>query len=193
VSYATRTAGVAADIDGESDDGSKFDLAGGRRDYVALDVENLIGGAGADALTGDGDANVLDGLAGPDVLRGGLGADTATYAGRSTSVGVKLDGVANDGGPTDERTGSTNRDNLFVENVIGGAGADTITGSAGPNKLTGGLGADTISGLEGADEIFAKDGRADSIVCGADADTLHRDAGLDTFPAVGPTACETVD
>jgi hypothetical protein len=39
-------------------------------------VENLTGGAGADALTGDASSNVLDGAAGGDTLTGDAGADT---------------------------------------------------------------------------------------------------------------------
>lgn len=40
-----------------------------------VQIENVTGGAGADALTGNGAANVLAGGAGNDVLAGGAGAD----------------------------------------------------------------------------------------------------------------------
>lgn len=193
-SYAARTGAVAVDIDGAADDGSAADAgAGGRRDRVASDVENLTGGGGADTLIGSAGANVLDGRGGADTLTGGGGTDTVTYAARTAAVTVKLDGLANDGGAADQMPGSTERDNVSAENVVGGAGDDTIRGNGSANRLTGGLGADTISGFGGADAIFVKDGRADAIACGAGADTLHRDAGLDTYPTTGTGACETVD
>ncbi|HEX8104185.1 MAG TPA: hypothetical protein VF533_16320 [Solirubrobacteraceae bacterium] len=194
LSYATRTGAVAVDLDLQKDDGSALDQnADGRRDWARADIENLTGGAGNDHLVGDDDANVFDGGPGADLVLGGFGLDTITYASRTAAVSVKLDQTANDGGTIDQKAGSTERDNVYVDNVIGGAGADAITGNADPNVLTGGGGTDTISGLGEADEIFAKDGKADSIVCGGGADKLHRDAGLDTFPAAGVTACETVD
>ena len=53
--------------------------------YAAGDVlsgiENLIGSAHNDSLTGDGGANVLEGGAGADTLTGGAGADTLTGGG----------------------------------------------------------------------------------------------------------------
>lgn len=65
VTYASRTAGVSVSLDGTANDG-----ATGEGDNVAASVEDLIGGAGNDALTGDDDANTIFGGAGNDSLSG---------------------------------------------------------------------------------------------------------------------------
>jgi hypothetical protein len=52
------------------------DGAEGEGDDILADVENLIGGRGADVLIGDADANRLVGLGGGDTLLGGGGSDT---------------------------------------------------------------------------------------------------------------------
>ena len=46
---------------------------------VASLIENVIGGAGNDTLTGNDVNNVIDGGAGSDILTGGLGRDTFVY------------------------------------------------------------------------------------------------------------------
>jgi Ca2+-binding RTX toxin-like protein len=187
--YATRTTAVTVDIDDIADDGNSNDGPAGARDNVKSDVENLIGGTGADTLTGSTLANILDGRNGPDVLSGLGGIDTGTYGTRTTAVTVDIDDIADDGNSNDGPAGA--RDNLKtdVENLIGGSGADTLTGSTGNNKLTGGLGADSLFGLGGNDSLFANDGIADTTInCdGGTTDTAHVDA-LD--PA--PIGCETV-
>jgi hypothetical protein len=193
VSYAGRTAGVVVDIDDVADDGGPEDASGGARDNVKSDVENLNGGAGADSLTGSPAANVLAGGKGPDVLSGLGGIDTANYAGRTTSLTVTLDGLANDGGSED--VVSSVRENVKpdVENITGGSGADALTGSSAANRLVGGGGLDTVAGLDGADTVHVKGDRvADVVTCGSGADTLTADLALDQFPTFGPDACETV-
>ncbi|MDQ3933939.1 MAG: calcium-binding protein, partial [Actinomycetota bacterium] len=70
VSYAERTAGVAASLDDVANDGGA-----GEGDNVRPSVEDVTGGSGSDALTGDADANELLGGAGDDVLDGGDGDD----------------------------------------------------------------------------------------------------------------------
>jgi uncharacterized repeat protein (TIGR01451 family) len=190
VSYINRTVGVTVTIDDVANDGNSDD---GQTDNVKTDVEHLIGGSGADTLTGSSVTNRLDGRNGADILSGLGGGDTVTYAKRTSGVTVDPDGVADDGNAADGPAGS--RDNVMadVENITGSGGADTLTGSSAKNKLTGGLGADVLIGLGANDELFANDGVADSqLNCdggsspGA-ADIAHVD-GLDP-PTIG---CETV-
>ena len=114
-------------------------------------VDSLSGGAGNDTLNGDaGNDTFLDPLAvatsGADIFNGGLGVDTLSYAGRTASVTVILDGSATSGEATETDTAATD-----VENITGGAGDDTLTGNASNNILIGGLGDDTLSGLGGKD------------------------------------------
>ncbi len=105
-------------------------------------IEDVIGGAGDDTITGDAVANSLN---------GGPGIDTVTYLGNSAGQGVtvSLDGVSNDG-----TAGGTEGDNVTgAENVTGGAGADLLKGSQGVNALRGVGGDDTIVGGGGSDQL----------------------------------------
>ena len=67
-SYAKRSGGVTVTLDGAANDG-----APGENDNVT--APHVIGGAGADSLTGDDRVNELNGGGGDDVLGGGGGAD----------------------------------------------------------------------------------------------------------------------
>ena len=149
--YSLRVTPVTVAIDGVADDG-----VDGEHDQVALDVENVRGGAQGDYLVGSSGANTLDGGGGDDLLDGGAGADVlvggagsddlADYSSRTNAVDVSLDGVANDGEPGEGDNVATD-----VEDVLGGDGADTLTGSAADNVFDGGPGADAIHGGPGAD------------------------------------------
>jgi Ca2+-binding RTX toxin-like protein len=149
--------------------------------------DRLTGGAGNDVLRGDDETgasgsgnDTLDGGAGADTLRGGDGVDTASYASRTTAVTVTLDDAPGDGQAAEN-------DNVRsdIENVAGGAGADTLAGSATANALTGGAGNDHLTGGGGADTldagagndvIDAADGSPDAIACGPGDDTANADA-----------------
>jgi FtsP/CotA-like multicopper oxidase with cupredoxin domain len=188
VSYAGRSAAITVSINGVADDGNASDGPAGARDNVMTDVESLIGGSGADMLSGSAARNTLDGGNGADVFSGLGNADTVTYASRNTGVTVDIDNVADDGNASDATGGV--RDNVMndVENVIGSKGTDDLTGSAATNSLTGGLGADALRGLGGNDILFANDAVADTVLdCGAGTDTAHVDAG---DPATA--GCESV-
>jgi Ca2+-binding RTX toxin-like protein len=94
-------------------------------------VENVFGGSGNDALTGDAGYNVLGGGAGLDTLIGGDGFDQL-YGGDGAD---SLDGGAGDDG------------------LEGGIGDDTLTGGAGDDGLEGGIGFDTLTGGTGLDRF----------------------------------------
>ena len=51
---------------------------------VGADIENAIGGSGADTIVGNALANRLQGGGGDDTLNGGSGSDTAAYSGASS-------------------------------------------------------------------------------------------------------------
>ena len=182
VSYASRTAAVTVDLDGVRDDGGSLDAtAVGDRDNVMADVENILGGSGADTLTGSSARNLIDGGRGGDVIAGGAGSDTVSYATRAVAVTVDLDGVKDDGSAEDG-TATTARDNVLVdvENVTGGSGNDTLTAiapNAVINLLTGGAGDDRLTTRDGT-------GTADKLACGAGADSYDAD------PADVPSLCE---
>jgi Ca2+-binding RTX toxin-like protein len=153
VTYVSRSADVTVDIDGAADDGET-----GENDNVQTDVETLTGGSGIDTLTGSSAANTLnggggndtlDGATGADVLNGGGGTDdTATYASRSATVTVDIDGAADDG-----EAGENDNVQTDVESLTGGSGSDTLTGSSAANSVAGGGGSDTLDGGTGTDTM----------------------------------------
>ena len=87
--YSGRAGNVIVTLDGEANDGEK-------KEGDNVQTENVVGGSGADKLTGDNGPNVLTGGAGKDKLFGKGGADTL-----NGSDGVvkndKLDCGKNDG------------------------------------------------------------------------------------------------
>ena len=194
---AGRTTGVTVTVgSGAGDDGSAFDAGGGgARDSVSA-VETVVGTPHADTLAGDAAANTLSGGSGDDTLQGGggtdnlqggAGADTASYAerGAADALTVTLDGTANDGVGAENDAIATD-----VENVIGGAGGDTLTGSDGPNTIEGGDGNDTITGLGGIDTLRggagddllkALDGTGETVDCGDGAGDRSEYDAADTL------------
>ncbi len=178
-SYASRTTPVVVSLTGTTAN----DGAAGEGDAL-MAIENATGGAANDSLAGTGAANVLIGGNGNDTLNGGngndnelggagndrfvqgvvadgadrllgeTGIDTVTYATRTAALVVTLaasttgnDGAAGEG------------DNLsFVEVVVGGTGADTITGNGSANTLTGGNGNDILTGGGGNDVLSGGEG-----------------------------------
>jgi hypothetical protein len=129
---------------------------------------------------------------GTDSVSGGPDPDTGSYEDRISvqPVSVTLDNLPNDGRP-----GEGDNIGADVENLVGGAGDDTLTGDAGPNDIDGGDGGDVINPLGGADfvdggtgndRISARDGAQDRIICGDGNDQ----AIVDAFDTV--IACEDV-
>ncbi len=114
----------------------KFSTFGGYQDVVVAyntDIENATGGAGSDALTGNGLANIL---------KGGKGKDTLKGNGQSDDL--------RGGNGNDKLLGGRGNDDLF-----GGKGRDKLTGGGGRDDLTGGAGADKFifKGKFGKDTI----------------------------------------
>jgi Ca2+-binding RTX toxin-like protein len=118
------TAPVTATLDGLRNDG-----AAGENDLIGPDVEGVVGGLGADTLTGNDGPNHLDGGGGKDRITGAGGNDELT----DVSKGNTFDG--GDGDDTITSRGIFESDESgFVGIVPGhdtvgcGAGADTVIG-----------------------------------------------------------------
>ena len=132
---------------------------GGVAEDTLRNIENLTGGAGADTLTGNGLANVILGGDGDDRLKGGLGADTldggagsdtADYSDKTAAISVSLNGAAD----AVVKVGGLAEDILRnVENLTGGAGADSLVGDAKDNSFAGGAGDDFMRGGGGHDVL----------------------------------------
>lgn len=213
VSYASRTNAVIVTINNVAGSGES-----GEMDKVALDVENVTGGAGGDTITGSTSDNVLVGGGGGDsilggmgndTIRGGLGDDTlrgeagddifdegaaasgadniqggagidrVDYSARMNDLIVVMDTPLSGPGGTpsgEDVSGSPEGDLIAVdvENLIGGAGVDSLTGNALDNQIEGGSGTsiDTLNGGAG-DDLLDGGAGADIFDCGAgDADIL---------------------
>ncbi|WP_022685541.1 M10 family metallopeptidase C-terminal domain-containing protein [Sphingomonas phyllosphaerae] len=178
LSFASQASGVAVTLG----------LQGTRQGYragqtvEASGFENLTGTAFADTLTGDGNANVLRGGAGDDMLAGGLparvgvvdildggtGSDTASFAAFTRDVRAVL-GAS--GRPGEAALDGTRIAILSdIENLAGGRGNDALWGNDQANRLAGDAGNDTLDGGAGDDTL---DG-------GAGDDLLRGGAGIDT-------------
>lgn len=195
VSYDGRTLTVVASIDAVANDGEDAEL-----DNVKADIEDLVGGDGNDTLTGSAGNNELTGGLGDDILNGGAGndtfvaaatddgsdtfnggagVDTLDYSARTAVQTVTMgDATANDGlaGELDDVASD-------VDDLVGGAEADTVTGNDLANNIDGGDGADVIDGGAGNDILFGG-ADVDSLSGGAGDDLLDGGAGTDT-----PLAC----
>ncbi|MGZ4149817.1 MAG: hypothetical protein ACXVQJ_07245 [Actinomycetota bacterium] len=143
-------------------------IGGARADLVS--VEGAIGGHKADALTGDGQPNLLGGLGGDDSLDGRGGADTADY---HFCVGSGCD-----------------RRGVFVDLAAGvakgvGVGTDTLRGienvngsSEGSDRLLGTRGTNVLWGYGGHDRLFGR--RGNDVLWGMlDDDRLDGGPGVD--------------
>jgi Ca2+-binding RTX toxin-like protein len=92
----------------------------------------------ASNATGDANANIIAGNSAANVLTGGGGTDTVSYAAAATAVIVNLTtGTATGGGGADTLVGFTN--------IIGSNLNDTLTGDSGANTIDGGGGTDTMT------------------------------------------------
>jgi Ca2+-binding RTX toxin-like protein len=144
--------------------------------------DTIFAGDGDDLCTGGEGNDFIDAGFGRDRFRGGQGIDTVSYATRTNSVIVDINGMP--GEPHDDgEAGEGDFVEIDIENLIGGSGNDVLIGAqARPdapqthpgltsnNTLFGGGGNDTLHGLDGNDLL---DG-------GLGADVLAGGAGTDT-------------
>jgi serralysin len=110
-------------------------------------IERVRGGRFDDNLTGNSRDNVLEGVAGADILNGGRGFDFARYKADPTGVTASL---ADPSVNTGHATGDTY---ISVEGLQGSDFADTLIGNDANNVLVGGRGGDTLDGRGGFDFV----------------------------------------
>ncbi|KQT57180.1 hypothetical protein ASG52_03710 [Methylobacterium sp. Leaf456] len=151
-----------------------------------LGGDRLVGGAGDDTLYGGDGADVMVGGLGNDWLIGGdqtawvaADIDTADFSAAVAAIVVSMKGayelVDNTYVYYNARGADIGHDRFSsVENVVGGAGDDTIEGNEYANDLDGRAGADRMAGAAGDDTyrvnsvrdvvIEAKGGGRDTLV-----------------------------
>jgi Ca2+-binding RTX toxin-like protein len=148
------------------------DLRSGGSDWVhshlnsttlGANVEHgLILRAGSANLFGNAANNILVAGDGDNRINGGSGVDTVSYERAAAAVGVDLSLV------TAQATGGSGSDTLtLIENLIGGAYADSLKGNGLWNRIDGGLGADTMEGGLGSDS-YVFDNAGDVVIERAD-------------------------
>lgn len=136
--------------------------------------ENVIGGHGADRLSGDAGDNGLNGGSGNDVLDGGAGDDTL-IGGRGSNrlsggegndtvsyVSTVVSGVSASLSSYGNAHATSEYDHYdSVENLIGTRFNDGLSGDAAANRLSGGDGNDYLSG-NGGDDVLTGGAGIDS-------------------------------
>ena len=159
VSYAAASAGVTLNL--ALSTAQNTSAAG---TDTLMSIENLIGSAFDDALSGSNVANLILGGSGNDNLNGGAGNDTLIGgAGNDTYVvdayGDIVDESSGDGSDTVEATFSFSLASATqilgsVENLrLLGTANSNGTGNALANRLTGNSGNNILQGLAGADSL----------------------------------------
>ncbi len=140
----------------------------GQIDEVSLH-NTVLTQAQLQSLTDGGPENQIGG----DVLQGGAGTDTASYADSFEGVTVDLAAGTGSGGTAEGDTLSG------IENVTGSDHADTLTGDSGANLLDGGGGDDTLQGGAGADTLTGGSG-SDTASYADSAAAVNVDLGAGT-------------
>jgi Ca2+-binding RTX toxin-like protein len=138
---------------------------------LGSNIENgAILATGTASLTGNGLDNVLYAGVGSNVLDGGSGIDTVSYANASAGIKISLAATAA------QATGGSGSDTLRnVENLTGSSYADSLTGNTLDNTLNGGAGADTLIGGDGSD-TYDVDNSLDVV---RETDALADTGGID--------------
>ncbi|AYC33285.1 heme peroxidase [Pseudomonas cavernae] len=169
---------------------------------LTADVENLtyvgsgnftgIGNALANTLTGGAGNDVLDGGLGNDRLVGGAG-DDSYYIDVATDVLVEAAGAGSDTvySTSASYTLAANLENFvqlggatvavgntLANNMLGGAGDDSLNGGTGNDSLDGGAGNDSLNGGTGVDTLLGGTGD-DALDGGTGDDLLVGGAGND--------------
>lgn len=199
----SHAAGVAVSLNGIADDGRP-----GEGDNVQTNIEQVIGSAGSDVLTGSNSDDDLIGGAGSDNISGNGGTDliwgddpdTCAVSGSSDllSGDAGVDNLSGCGGndtlragPGSDRFdgGPGSRDVLsffaYSANVTadldrGELGADPDVDVTAVEDLTGGAGADVLTGDGGANVIRGGPG-GDVLRGGTGPDELHGEDGGDAL------------
>ncbi|MHA4870661.1 hypothetical protein ACXZ1M_23505 [Duganella sp. PWIR1] len=191
VEYATVTGLVATNVTGNGLDNiitgnslaNKLDGGAGN--------DTLIGGAGIDTLIGGAgnDVYVVD-VAG-DVLTEALngGTDSVETALASYTLGANIENLKSTAIGTLAFTGNGN---ALDNEIIGGAGKDTLNGGAGNDTLSGGAGDDSLLGGDGNDVLNAGTALLGDVVDGGGGnDILSLDGDFADYVRSRPNATDT--
>ena len=204
---------VALTVDLSSTNQQSIDTAGNLELTLSLtdSIENVIGGSGNDALTGNAEDNTITAGSGTATLTGGPGDDTYIFTNNFGNDTV-VEAAGNDSGQgndtldfsavTANLTTTINNDNTFaveggsgtvsasnVENLIGGPGSNTLDyskyGSGVTVDLATGFATD-FADVKGFENVVGSN-YDDTITGDSHANSLSGGAGDDTMSGGGGT------
>src|SRR5262245_3743902 len=162
VSYAGSSVGVNVNL------ATGIGFGGEAQGDQLAGIENIVGSAFADLLTGDGGNNSLGGGTGQDDMRGGAGNDQYGVD-QTNDVIVENAGEGNDiVFATADYTLPANVDSVVLLgsanlNANGNADNNALIGNSGNNVLDGKGGDDTMTGGAGNDQYFI-DSTSDAVI-----------------------------
>lgn len=153
--------------------------------------DTLNGGGGSDKLFGGEGNDSLASGSGNDILNGGNGTDWLAFNGTAgATVDLRITTGQNTGYGTDTITNIENLSggagantfvgNDFANSFLGFGGDDRLTGNGGDDMLDGGAGNDTLDGGSGNDRLLGGDGN-DTLLISSGNDTMDGGAGTDTI------------
>jgi Ca2+-binding RTX toxin-like protein len=158
VTYADLTSAIGVSVDTSGNFVVNAGIAGGTDTLIA--VENITGGSGNDVLM----SNALN-----NVLNGGAGTDTASYANATGNIAVAFSGVSG-GTVTSAALGTDTL--ISVEKVVGGSGNDTFSGYFNTVAVDGGAGTDTATFTSSSSIIMSANADGSLNVSGGMVTTL---------------------
>ena len=133
--------------------------SGADGDDTLAGIENVMGSNFNDSITGDTEANRLDGRAGADTMNGGLGDDTYIVDNAGDDV---VESASTGGTDLVQSSVDFGLAGTWVENLtLTGSGSIDGTGNGLANTLIGNSAANTLNGAGGAD--IMKGGAGDDI------------------------------
>lgn len=133
-----------------------------------------------------------------ELLSGGEGNDTVSYALRTVPLSISLSATEddNDGDPSATTASPAEKDDLRedIEVIIGGTSNDVIVGGAGNDTIYGGAGDDTLSGGDGNDTLYGEAGNDTFLEgeAGGGTDVFDGGDGIDTLSYAGREDAVTV-
>jgi len=128
----TATTGVTVDLSAGTGSG------GWAQGDILINIDNVIGSSKDDTFIANAYANILD---------GGAGNDTVSYAAANNGVGVTVN-LSTGLGSGVSGSWAIGDTYVNIENIIGSQYADILTGASGGNSvLRGGGGADVMTGI----------------------------------------------
>lgn len=144
--YSSSDAGVRVVLD-TSPDEVGFGSGGSAEGNTLISIEGVIGSKFADVLTGNSEANKLEGGAGTDVI--------GVISGKNTLDGGSENDLIIGGFGNDDLSGGTGNDVIL---------GDISTNLSGSDRIAGGTGDDLLEGRGGADTfVFATNDGIDTI------------------------------